>query len=352
MTEPQPDPQDFGAILDAFEKDHGPMDPAQVDKEQAPEPSPGQGPSGAGRGQQLVLAELAQAHAQGIPVEGTVTEVLKVGVSVQVRGVQGFCPLSQLDSRPVADPAVFVGQRLTFRISRFEEAQGKRVNLVLSRRALLAEEARERAATARAQLEPGKVMRGTVSSVVSFGAFIDLGGIEGLLHVGELGHARVEHPKEVLSVGQEVEVKVLKIEPPKDGKGGERISLSRKALLQDPWQAAAAQLKPGTHRQATVVRLQPFGAFLQLEPGVDGLLHVSELARDREVRHPKDVLKVGQSVEVVVKSVDLGQKRISLVLPGGEADEAEGEAVKVAATPAPQSFGTLADFFKKAGVGK
>lgn len=348
MTEPQQQPADFGAILDAFEQEQGPAAPEQLAKETAfvdpSGPEPGRG--------QPVPAEIAQAHTHGMPIDGTVSEVVKGGVSVMVSGVRAFCPISQLDGRPVADATVFVGRKLSFRITRFEEPQGKRPNIVLSRRALLEEENREKAAAARALLEPGKIVRGTVSSLATFGAFIDLGGIEGLLHIGELGHGRVEHPKDVLSVGQEVEVKVLKIEPPKDGKGGERISLSRRALLADPWQAVAAQLKPGSHRQATVVRLQPFGAFLQLEPGVDGLLHVSELGRDRDVRHPKDALKVGQSVEVVVKSVDLGQKRISLGLPGGEADEAEAAAVKLSPATTGQGFGAMADFFKKAGKGR
>jgi small subunit ribosomal protein S1 len=348
MTEPEQQPEDFGAILDAYEKEAGPADPAQAEKETSHQDPSGPEPT---RGQ-AVPAEIAQAHTHGMPIEGTVTEVVKGGVSVMVAGIRGFCPISQLDGRPVADATVFVGRRLTFRVTRFEEPQGKRPNIVLSRRALLEEEAREKAQAARALLEPGKVMRGTVASLTSFGAFIDLGGIEGLLHIGEIAHGRVEHPKDVLAVGQEVEVKVLKIEPAKEGKGkgGERISLSRKALASDPWQAAAALLKPGTRRQAKVVRLQPFGAFMELEPGVDGLLHVSELARDREVRHPKDALKVGQSVEVVVKSVDLGQKRISLGLPGGEADEAEAAAVKLSPATTGQGFGAMADFFKKAGM--
>lgn len=298
-----------------------------------------------------IPAEISQAHQAGIPIEGTVTEAVKGGFSVMVSGVRAFCPVSQLDSRPVGDPATWIGRRLSFRVLRYEEAKG-RTNIVLSRRALLEDEAKEKAAETRATLAPGKVVKGKVSSLTSFGAFIDLGGLEGLLHIGELAYGRVEHPSELLAEGDEVEVKVLAIDPPKDGKGRERISLSRRALLQDPWQAGAAQLKAGTQQFAKVVRLQPFGAFLELAPGVDGLLHVSELSNERNVRHPKDVLKVGQSIEVVIRSIDLGQKRISLVRPGSESDPSVSEPVAMASNSASSGsgFGSLGDFFKKAAV--
>ncbi|KAB2958619.1 MAG: S1 RNA-binding domain-containing protein, partial [Thermoanaerobaculia bacterium] len=197
----------------------------------------------AGRGP-AAPAELQQAHAHGLPVEGTVQALIKGGVEVAVAGARAFCPISQLDARYVEDPSVFVGQRLSFRITRYEEGRGRGANIVLSRRALLEEEAQAKAAAARSALAVGKVVRGRVTSLASYGAFVDLGGIEGLLHVSELGHERVGHPGEVLSVGQEVEVEVLRIEKP-DAKGRERISLSRRALLADPWPEAAAGLAPG-----------------------------------------------------------------------------------------------------------
>ena len=292
-----------------------------------------------GRGQ-AAPAELAQAQAHGLPVEGTVTAVVKGGVEVTVAGVRAFCPISQLDDHFVADAAAYVGQRLTFRITRLEEGRGRGVNLVLSRRALLEEEKRARAAEARARLAPGQVVRGTVTSLASYGAFVDLGGIEGLLHVSQLGHSRVEHPQDVLAVGQEVEVQVLEIKT--DAKGEERISLSRRSLLRDPWQDEASRLPPGSRRRGRVVRLESFGAFVELAPGVDGLLHVSELGGGKAIRHPREAVRVGDTLEVTVKAIEPERRRISLALAAGEAD-----AEPTPAPPEPPGFGALGDFFAR-----
>jgi small subunit ribosomal protein S1 len=300
---------------------------------------------GGGRGQ-AAPAELAQAHAHGLPVEGTVTGVVKGGVEVQVSGVRGFCPISQLEDRYVADAAEFVGRRLSFRITRMEEGRGRGINLVLSRRALLEEEKAARAAAARAQLAPGKVVRGTVTSLAAYGAFVDLGGIEGLLHVSQLGHGRVAHPQDVLAVGQQVEVQVLEIKT--DAKGGERISLSRRALVRDPWQDEAARLQPGARRSGRVVRIETFGAFVELTPGVDGLLHVSELGGGKPIRHPREAVKVGQTLDVAVKAIEPERRRVSLVL-AASADEAEAD---VSAVPAePPGFGAMGDFFTRGKKG-
>lgn len=291
--------------------------------------------------------ELLQAHAAGIPVDGTVQAVVKGGVEVNVGGARGFCPISQLDLRYVEDAATFVGRKLAFRVTRCEPGRGKSLNLVLSRRALLEEEARARAEAARAELAVGKVVRGTVTSLASYGAFVDLGGIEGLLHVSELGHGRVEHPQDVLSVGQEVEVEVTRIEAP-DAKGRERISLSRRSLAPDPWLVESAQLAPGARRSGRVARLETFGAFVELAPGVDGLLHLSELAaaRGRELRHPRDAVKVGETIDVIVQSIDAGSRRISLTVAPA-ADEVDG--AELARTAAPRGgFGALGDFLTRA----
>ena len=297
---------------------------------------------GGGRGQ-AAPAELAQAHAHGLPVEGTVAAVIKGGVEVTVAGVRAFCPISQLDDRYVADAATFVGQRLSFRITRMEEGRGGRgVNLVLSRRALLEEDKAVRAQAARAQLAPGKVLRGTVTSLAAYGAFVDLGGIEGLLHVSQLGHARVAHPQDVLAVGQEVEVQVLDIKT--DAKGEERISLSRRALLRDPWLDEAARLQPGTRRRGRVARLEAFGAFVELAPGVDGLLHVSELGGGKAIRHPREAVKVGDTLDVAVKSIEPERRRIALTLAAA-ADEADASTAN--APPEPPGFGALGDFFSR-----
>ncbi|MEZ5313203.1 MAG: S1 RNA-binding domain-containing protein [Thermoanaerobaculia bacterium] len=300
----------------------------------------------AGRGP-AAPEELRQAHAHGLPVDGTVQAVVKGGVEVMVSGLRAFCPVSQLDLRYVEDPAAFVGQRLTFRITRFEEGRG-RPNLVLSRRVLLEEEAKARAEAARARIEVGKVVRGTVTSLATYGAFVDLGGIEGLLHISELGYGRVEHPQDVLSVGQEVEVLVKTIAPP-DARGRERISLSRRALSKDPWSEEAKRLTPGSRHTGRVARLEPFGAFVELAPGVDGLLHISELAElgRHEIRHPRDVLEAGQELEVTVLSVAPETRRIALALVRpGAADEAEAAAH--AGRSEASGFGAFGDFFAKA----
>ena len=184
--------------------------------------------------------DLREAYSLKLPVEGVVSGFNKGGIEVKVSGIRGFCPLSQIDLRRVEDPASFVGQRLSFRITQLEEAGGprKRPNVVLSRRLLLEEEAAAKTAEAMANIQPGAILRGKVTSLAAYGAFLDLGGVEGLLHVSEISHARLAHPQEALTVGQELEVKVLKIEKADEKKKGDRISLSRKALEADPLSAS------------------------------------------------------------------------------------------------------------------
>jgi small subunit ribosomal protein S1 len=286
--------------------------------------------------------ELVQAFELGIPVDGLVTEAVKGGVSVDVSGVRGFCPASQLDGRFVEDISTFVGQRLTFRITKYEV--GRMANLVLSRRVLVEEEQARRAAQVRGTLVPGAVVRGRVISMKPYGAFVDLGGLEGMLHVSELGHTRVGKPEEVLSIGQEIDVQILKIEPAEKGKkGGERIALSLKSLAADPWNEASRQLSEGMRVKGTVARLEAFGAFVQIAPGVEGLVHISELGAGRRINHPREVLKVGQEVEAAVLAVDHERHRISLSL----AAASDGTAADIQAAPvAPMKLGTFADLFK------
>jgi small subunit ribosomal protein S1 len=255
-------------------------------------------PKGAGR------EVLQQALESKVPVEGTVTAQNKGGLEVDLGGLRAFCPASQIDVRFVDDPAQFVGQKLKFRVM---EIRGG--NAILSRRALLEEERAALAAELRKKLEVGAVLEGTVSSVRDFGAFVDLGGLEGLVHVSELSHQRVAHAQDVVKPGQKVRVQVLRID--KDEKGHDRIALSLRALEQDPWDAARPQLKEGARLQGKVARLQPFGAFVELFPGVDGLVHVSALS-NRHVQHPREVVKEGETIEVQIESVDDAQKRVAL----------------------------------------
>lgn len=278
-----------------------------------------------GRGPEA-RAELQQAHELGIPVDGLVTEVVKGGLSVDVAGVRGFCPASQIDNRFVEDLAVYVGQRLTFRITRYEPR-----NLVLSRRALLEEEQEKRATETRKTLQVGLVVRGKVVGFKPFGAFVDIGGLEGMLHISELGYSRVDKPEDVLSLGQEIEAVILKIEPPQGPKEkSERISLSLKALGNDPWNDVTRGLVEGQKVKGTITRLQPFGAFVEIAPSVEGLVHISELGAGRRINHPKEVVSPGQQVEAVVLGVDPEKRRLSLSLAGEKLAEVEGNEAVIA----------------------
>ena len=282
------------------------------------------------------LAMLAEARASGMPVEGLVLAVNKGGFEVAVGDARAFVPLSQMDLRFVEKPDQYIGERLRFRVTEVRDR-----NVVLSRRALLEEEQKALAAETRKSLAEGKVLQGRVTGVRDFGVFVDLGGVEGLVPLSELSHARVAHPSEVVSVGDLVEVEVLRIEPPNPhspdkAKHKERITLSIRARQEDPWKAFAAGLKEGDRLQGKVVRLQPFGAFVELRPGVDGLIHVSAMS-ERRIAHPRDVLKVGDTVEVAVEKVDAAEKRIGLRLvvngePVGSTVGAPAQATE--ATPA------------------
>ncbi|HWM94911.1 MAG TPA: S1 RNA-binding domain-containing protein [Thermoanaerobaculia bacterium] len=324
------------------------------------------GSGGGGRGSKNpeAEAEIKMAWQHGIPVEGVVSGINKGGAEVQVRGMRAFCPLSQLDLRYVEDPAQFVGQRLTFKVTQFEEGR-TRPNIVLSRRAILEEEQKERAAEARSRIQVGSVVRGKVTSLASYGAFVDLGGLEGMLHVSEIGYARLAHPKEVLSVGEEVEVQVIKIEKGKDEKKPERISLSRRSLEKDPWKEAASRFAEGTEATGRVMRMESFGAFVEIAPGVEGLLHISEIGGGRRLNHPREALQAGQEIPVRVLNVDTGKRRISLGMATGEDREYREMTSQAPARSgggggggssssssnsggSGSGFGSMADFFKNA----
>jgi len=278
--------------------------------------------TGGGKGKRAaaeVPLEIRQAHEAGLPIEGLVTGLNKGGAEVQVFGMRAFCPLSQLDLRYVENPQQFVGQKLLFKVNRLEEGNrgGRGPNIVLSRRQLLEEEQQARAAETREKLQVGAVLTGRVTSLTTYGAFIDLGGIEGMLHVSEIGHSRTTHPQDVFTVGQEVEVQVIKIEQGKDEKRPERISLSRRALESDPWQDAASRFPEGTEATGRVMRLETFGAFVELAPGLEGLVHISEMGAGRRLNHSREAAEQGQDVQVRVLGVDIGRRRISLSMNTG-----------------------------------
>jgi len=257
-----------------------------------------------------IPAELEQAMAHGIPIEGLVSGENKGGFDIQIGGVRAFCPGSQIDRRRPGErvPASeYIGQRFLFRVTKIE-AGGR--NVVVSRRDLLEEQAAAQAAETWKKIHVGAVVRGTVTSLRDFGAFVDLGGVEGLIHISELGYSRVGHPSEVLQVGQDVETRVLKIE--QAGTGRRQVGLSLKALAADPWSTVAERFPAGATVPGVVRRVEAFGAFVEIAPGLEGLAHISKLSLDRRLSHARQAANVGQQVEVTVLGVDTEKRRISL----------------------------------------
>lgn len=289
---------------------------------------------------------LQQAYEQQLPVEGLITGTTKGGLEVEISGERGFCPASQIDVAFIEDMSTFVGQRLAFRITKLEG--GRSLNLVLSRRALLEEAQRLAAAATRARLEVGAVMQGRVTAIKDFGAFVDLGGVEGMVHISELAFGRVTHPKDLLTLGQMVEAVVLRIDKTDNPKQPERIALSIRALEKDPWEEVAERFSVGALVSGTVSRLQSFGVFVELAPGIDGLVHISELGAGRRIQHPQEVVKVGETLQATVLGVDKEKRRISLSLDSKKQhlDLPKPEEVANYTKPKP-GFGTLGDLLKE-----
>ena len=248
---------------------------------------------------------LEAAVESGLPVEGKVAGVIKGGYEVTVAGLRAFCPFSQIDTRRVASSDAFLGQVLAFRVTRYGE-NGR--NIVLSRRQLLEEEAAKAAEETRKRIVPDAVLQGKVTSLADFGAFVDLGGVQGLVPLSELSYSRVGKPADRLSVGQEVSVKVLKVDQQKG-----KITLSLKALEGDPWATVAEQLRERQIVTGRIVRSTDFGLFIELLPGVDGLLHLSEIPRSQQGQL-KEAAAGGAEVTVMILAVDPGKRRISLAL--------------------------------------
>ncbi|WP_295542431.1 S1 RNA-binding domain-containing protein [uncultured Thiohalocapsa sp.] len=265
--------------------------------------------------------ELEAAYQQGLPVEGSVTGTTKGGLEVRIAGHRAFCPASQADIRFVEDLSSMVGQQHAFRITKLEK--GKRLNLVVSRRALLEAERAAQAEALKEQLQEGAVLNGTVVGIKEFGAFVDLGGAEGMVHISEMSLTRIRHPEDLLSLGQEVEVQVLRIENTGNPKRPQKIALSIRALAKDPWSDVAVRYAPGSRVDGRVTRTQPFGAFVELEPGLEGMIHISELGAGRRLNHPDEVLSTGQPVTATVLKVEPERKRIglSLAADGGAPDD-------------------------------
>lgn len=256
---------------------------------------------------------LQAACRGGIPIDGTVTGTNKGGLQVNVGGGRGFCPASQVELGFVEDLAIYVGRTLPFKVMEVQE-EGR--NVLLSRRALLEAERAEQAAVLRKRLEVGLRLDGVVSRVTGFGAFVDLGGLDGLIPISELSHRRIGSVEEVVNVGDAVAVEILRIEPDPKRSGEQRIALSLRATQEDPFDRLASALRVNQTLTGSVTQVKEFGAFVRIEGGVEGLVHISELA-DRRVGHPSEIVRVGEDVEVRVLKVDLEQRRISLSLKPG-----------------------------------
>jgi small subunit ribosomal protein S1 len=290
-------------------------------------------------------AGLEQAFEQHLPVEGQVTGVTKGGIEVEIAGVRAFCPASQISLQFVEDLSVYVGQRLAFRITKFEG--GKTPNLVVSRRELLEEERKAKAVELRAKLTPGAVLPGTVTSLQSYGAFVDLGGVEGMVHISELAFQRVRHPSDLLSVGQQVEVAVLRVDQTDNPRHPEKIALSLRALAKNPWADADRQFPVGARVKGRITRVQAFGAFVELAAGIEGMVHISELGAGRRVSHPNEVLNAGDEVEATVLSVDLDKRRIALSLDPERQGSLDPSPQAADYAKPSQGMGTLGDLLRE-----
>ncbi len=251
-----------------------------------------------------VWDEISAACERNEIIEGTITQRVKGGLSVTIRGgVKAFLPGSQVDLRPVRNLDKLLGQTYEFRVIKFNKKRG---NIVLSRRALLEKVRDELKSQTLGTLQEGQIVTGTIKNITEYGAFVDLGGIDGLLHITDMSWGRVNHPSEVFQVGDEVTVKVLKYDTE-----NERVSLGLKQTMEDPWNAAVENYKKDQRVKGKVMSVTDYGAFVQLEQGVEGLIHVSEMSWGK-AKHPSKIVEIGQEVECVVMEVDVQNKRISL----------------------------------------
>ena len=295
---------------------------------------------------------IEEVWRNGIPIEGIVEKEIKGGFEIKLAGdMRGFCPYSQIGINRTENAKDYIGRRLPFRIIEYGE-RGR--NIILSARAILEEQKKKDEEARKAELHEGMLVKGTVVSIRDFGAFLDIGGLQGLLPISEIGWDRVEDIYARLSVGQIIDVVIIRMDPQNN-----RISFSLKQTLSDPWNEAEAKYPEGTFHAGTVVRLTKFGAFINLGPGVDGLLHISKLGKGKRIVHPGDAVKLGESIEVRIDAMDRDQKRISLSIPEAEArDDAARKIEKTSENgyreyigEVPISLGSLGDAMKR-NVGK
>src|SRR5579859_2242125 len=254
----------------------------------------------------LVWDRIEAAFKADQPLSGRVIDRVKGGLSVDVGGVKAFLPGSLIDTKPVKNLDALRGHEYKFKIVSFDK---KRINIVLSRRAIVEVEHQQQKAETFGRLQEGQVTRGVVKNITDYGVFVDLGGVDGLLHITDISWGRVNHPSEYFNVGDEIEVMILKFDPQ-----SERVSLGYKQKSQDPWSDVVQRYPLGTKVRGKVVSLTDYGAFVELEDGVEGLIHVSEMSWTRKVRNPSKILSIGEEIEAVVADVNVANRRISLSL--------------------------------------
>jgi small subunit ribosomal protein S1 len=288
---------------------------------------------------------LLNAYQNQIPLEATVEKEIKGGFSIKISAsASGFCPFSQMDTRKIEDAAALVGKKLDFIVIEYGE-NGRKI--ILSRRPLLEKIEREQVAVLKETLQKGMTVQGVVKSVLAFGAFVDIGGVQALLPVSEMSWGRVEDPKSAFTPGTAIEAVIINLDWENN-----RITLSFKDTLPDPWNDVIAKYREGSIYKGKVSRLTDFGAFITLETGVDGLLHISKLARGKKIKHARDVLTAGTDLEVKIEKIDRENKRISLDLAAGGTDSAveeNAEDYRGYLPKAPKAMGTFGDLLKKAG---
>lgn len=251
-----------------------------------------------------IWREVIRSFKEGKAIEGEVVSKVKGGLSVDFGGVIAFLPGSQIDLRPLKDLNSLIGKRLKFKILKFNR---KRNNIVISRRLILEEEKRQLREKTLKNLKEGDIVEGIVKNITDYGAFIDIGGVDGLLHITDLSWAKVSHPSEKLKIGERIKVKVLSFDREK-----EKVSLGLKQVLPDPWSFVKEKYPIGSRVRGKVVNIVDYGAFVELEEGVEGLIHVSELSWDKKMKHPSKVVNIGDKVEVMVLDCDPAKRRISL----------------------------------------
>lgn len=288
---------------------------------------------------------LLNAYQNQIPLEATVEREIKGGFSIKISAnANGFCPYSQMDTTKITDASALVGKKMDFVVIEYGE-NGRKI--ILSRRPLLEKIEQEKVAVLKETLQKGMIVRGVVKSILNFGAFVDIGGVQALLPISEMSWGRVEDPKSICAVGTTIEAVVINLDWEND-----RITLSLKDTLPDPWNDVIARYREGGIHKGKVSRLTDFGAFITLEAGVDGLLHISKLARGKKIKHARDVLTTGTDIEVKIEKIDRENKRISLDLAAGGTDatvEENAEDYKSFMPKAPKAMGTLGDLLQKAG---